>query len=268
MDGGTITGIVVGVVLGVVLVYALGVYTARQPTVTPFKVNLVFLKVLYYFMPYCLAFYTMFNDVIFETVMYVPALGLAIGSIILNWYFSDRVGKPPLSGLCTVPGLSYLPAYEVPQSMLFTTVILSYIGGFNTTIQVTKGSDWTKIISPWVFLASLLLIQFFMMRNDGCFDSFNITLGGVGNMFFLLLAAAASAGIGYALTTQTPFAEASSGSPSFTSAGPTTKAPMAKSSDPNVGTCSAPNDQDQFVCEAYKNGELITSTITEGFIGK
>lgn len=270
MDGGTIAGIVVGVFLGVIGIYMFGRMSADQavaPGVTPFKVNFVFLKVLYYFMPYCLAFYAMFNDVIFETLMYVPGMALSIGAVILNYALSNKENKPELSGLCTIPGLSYLPAYEIPQPMLFITIILSYIGGFNTTIQLAKGSDWRKIIPPWVLLASLLMIQFVTMKGDGCFTDFNLLFGGIGNVVILLAVAAASAAIGYALTKETTFAEASSGSPSFTSNAPTT-APMAKSSDPNVGTCSAPNDQDQFVCEAYKNGELVTSTIVENFIGK
>jgi hypothetical protein len=30
----------------------------------------------------------------------------------------------------------------------------------------------------------------------------------------------------------------------------------------SVGTCSAPNDDDQLVCEAYRNGELVTTSIS------
>ena len=32
------------------------------------------------------------------------------------------------------------------------------------------------------------------------------------------------------------------------------------SSTSSVGTCSAANDDDQMVCEAYKNGELVISS--------
>ncbi len=35
------------------------------------------------------------------------------------------------------------------------------------------------------------------------------------------------------------------------------------SGTPGAGKCSSTDSDDQFVCEAYKNGELVTSTIVE-----
>jgi hypothetical protein len=46
------------------------------------------------------------------------------------------------------------------------------------------------------------------------------------------------------------------------SIGPSTSMYGGTQNTPGVGTCAPPNDQDQFVCEAYKNGQLISSTLT------
>jgi hypothetical protein len=274
MDAGTITGIVIGAVAGIGLLLSLGykLGSDRPSTFSPATGFPVPLKILHYFMPYSLAFYTMFNDVVYDTPMYTPGLLLGIVSVWLNTTLSNLgVDFREQSGLCTIPGLSGWTAYEVPQPMIFIMAVLSYIGGFNTSVQIGKGSNYAKIIPPWILLAAILIIQAVVMYSDKCFDPSNTTFktifGGVGNVLILLVVGAASAGIGYAMTTLPQFAEGATGTPGFTSAGPP-KPPMTKSSDPNVGTCSAPNDQDQFVCEAYKNGELVTSTITEGFIGK
>jgi hypothetical protein len=271
------TGTIIGGILGGVAVLIIGIVIGKRRSDEPFVTPgvPVFLKIFHYFLPYSLIFYALLNDLIFETGMYSPAVAIGFVFVLLNGFVSKNrevnIGKIQ-TDLCTIPGFSGLPAYEFPQITVFVSIVLGYISMFNTTIQTAKGSDWTKIIPPWILLISFGLIQYFTMLKDNCFDNFNIILGSSFVNWLITFLVSAGIGIlsGWGISQSTTFAEASSGSPSFTSVGPpsSTKPPMAKSSDPNIGTCSAPNDQDQFVCEAYKNGELVTSTVVENFIGK
>ena len=275
MDGGSIAAIVISSIVVLGGVFAAGRYIGSQVSTTPFATPgvPVLLKIFHYFLPYCLIFYTLLNDLVFLSGMYSPSVPIAFGAILVNWVFSKyrdvNIGKIQ-SDLCGIPGLSWLSAYELPQTTVFTSVILGYISMFNTSIQLEKGSEWQKIIPPWILLISFGLIQYFVMVNDECFNNFNIFGVSFVNWLVAFLGGAGLGALsGWGLSKAEGLSKASSGSPSFTSAGPlSSNPPMAKSSDPNVGTCSPPNDQDQFVCEAYKNGELVTSTITEGFIGK
>jgi hypothetical protein len=278
MDTGTTIGIVLAVLavgVGIGRSFASGVQTPNPFAQFGLSVPL---KIFHYFLPYSLILYSFINDIIFEANMYWPAPLIALGVALLNSFVSNRfisanLGKMQ-SDLCTIPGLSSWTAYELPQMTVFTTTLLGYISMFNTTIQLNKGSEYTKIIPPWILLGAFSLMQYGMMLKDGCFGD-DITKGNfniLGSSFVnwllaVIVGTGIGAGAGYGITKSSLFAEGASGSPSFTSTGPA-KPPMAKSSDPNVGTCSAPNDQDQFVCEAYKNGELVTSTVVENFVGK
>lgn len=265
MDTGTAVGfIIAGILVGIVGV-GIGVNTYLKGTP-------VILKILYYFLPYSLALYAIFSDVISEANRYWPAPLIALFASMLNAVFSR--GTPPESDLCGIPGLSRLmPSKWVPQIILFSTTILSYIAAFNTA----SGMGSSTITASWILLFVVAAIQSLVLVYTGnCFDNYSfVTMFGIpgGTAASILLGLALGVGIGGAtgagFASLSFFKKGAASSPLVIPATGTPSSPgVGSSTDPNVGTCSPPNDQDQFVCEAYKNGELVTTTITESFIGK
>jgi hypothetical protein len=276
-DTGVIVGSVLGGIIGGISLVLLGVqvYTKGIPNI---------LKILYYFLPYFLILFSFFNDIILEGNMYWPAPLVALGAVMVNALASRGINGAliPESDLCGLPGLSrFLPSNLMPQIIVFSSTILAYIASFNTGIGNTNA-----VAPSWVMFAVIPIIQWIVLTASGtCFESYFLVQkfgsvwgwGTASSLLALGLGLFSGGLAGGLLAGSADFRKLSpSGSPLIIPAtlGPSGITPFTPppkkvtSDDPNVGTCSAPNDQDQFVCEAYKNGELVTSTITESFIGK
>jgi len=134
-----------------------------------------------------------------------------------------------------------------PSIILVTTIIWHYL-----MLQWLSGGG-ISTIAPSVTLAILLIGHITLVLQNCADDGWSITK--------VLLAVIAGIGLGSASMAAVKYGLNKGGS----SIGPTglLGAPKGNDGTPGVGTCSAPNDQDQFVCEAYKNGELITETVVE-----
>ena len=152
---------------------------------------------------------------------------------------------------CSVPGLGFLAdgGYSPGSLVLVTTIMFHYL------VTIWSNGGGIQSVLPSITLGVLWAVHAVTVaRNCGPgFDAKKILLGIVMGLVFGVCSWAT---LKYGLKKGgSPGSPAGSRGPLGSgSTGPTT---------PGVGTCSAPNDQDQFVCEAYRNGELITTTIAE-----
>jgi hypothetical protein len=168
---------------------------------------------------------------------------------------------PPLGGawgqeFCSVPGLGGLAnSGRGPGSIvLVTTIMFHYL----MTIWTNNGGN--QSITPLIGLLTLWIVHSWtVIKNCARFSLLDIAISIVIGLLFGIFSWAT-----------TKYGLNKGGSPGSGTAGGLLGAPKGgglgstgPTTPPDVGTCSAPNDQDQFVCEAYKNGELITTTIVE-----
>jgi hypothetical protein len=250
----------------------------------------IFFKILYYFLPYSLILYSFVNDIILGTSMYWPAPLLGLGAGFLNTFVSKLLtGNVSIeSDLCGIPGLTtVMPSFFAPQLIVVSGTILAYIASFNTSIKNQSTTlPFMSIDASWILFAAVIILQGSVLYTSKCLGGYYFPqFGGIlAILIGIAIALVVGGGTGAGFATLPFFAKPAGVSPTLLGPGGTQRCPdglppdangscdrssgLGSSKDPNVGTCSAPNDQDQFVCEAYKNGELVTSTITEGFIGK
>lgn len=163
---------------------------------------------------------------------------------------SDLPPPPPiptistsLDEICKIPGLD-IGGYFPPSMLLTSSILMFYLNGI-----------WANNPTH-SYLASVFTVLFIGLQTwfvySKCKDAFSL-VKIMGGLFIGLVIGT----VGYWINS----AIFPSNTPG--TIGPSTKSYGSSAPTPGVGTCSAPNSQDQFVCEAYKNGELITSTIAE-----
>jgi hypothetical protein len=234
---------------------------------------------IFHFLPMSLALFGFFADAInqdfrfsigsligFSSVFVnymISILGKRLGFVLPSW----TSGSPPDPIECIIPGFEAIESAYAPQTLVFTTSIFMYY-----LIDFVKHRDVSKNIGLMSLFGGLIVIESAkMMLTPTCRGAYYFT----GNMLSVavLLAIFIGAFYGY-LGWQTVSIVAPSKLPSSINETFINKSiPIIKSDKPpGVGKCKsgaercdAPSDkeQDQFVCEAYKNGELITSTIAE-----
>jgi hypothetical protein len=181
-----------------------------------------------------------------------------------------------LSGIysgCTVPGFEGFESMLAPQSLVIIFAMTTFF--FIDIKQNYSGQSISGLIGLTVVAT---LLQIFVLMTNVCWtpDFYASWIPNKTLMLIPILFAGvfgvAGAGLGYLInnvikkalpvaavpttvkTTQADGPVATSGS-GFGSALP----PVGGSDGGGSGSSS----DDQFVCEAYKNGELVTSTITE-----
>ena len=181
---------------------------------------------------------------------------------------------------CTLPGFEWVGDWfnqtYLPQGIVLSSSILFYYLWF------LINTDRPQII-PGLSIGIILVGQAFSLSSAGCFggDAWGIIFTKV---FFACAFGAVIAGIGYAIVKNTDYRPFSSFSEQFTTfsakkennSTPAKKmvvdvfgpppAASAVSGDSACtpsgnGKCLPANDEDQFVCEAYRDGQLVTSTI-------
>jgi hypothetical protein len=145
---------------------------------------------------------------------------------------------------CNITGMSILDGGYTPASLVLMTTILGHY------MVMGWAKNPYKSIAPSATLGLLWAIHGYVIyKNCPQYDILKIAMG--------ILLGFGFAGISYSLTLVKPSASSSSSVMS---------SPMVNSSGPlgsTSGTCAPPNDHDQFVCDAYKNGQKITSTLVE-----
>lgn len=170
------------------------------------------------------------------------------------------------NNICVTPGLETLQTRFAPAGIILTTSILS--------AHMFEGID-TRNNGTVIAAASATVISFCIelatMITKGCLSDY--TYGSVSPFISL--------GIGYAAGAVAYYTMKEVGQEPFTSSGtdggifhPQQTPTKAKKTDgeklstkivvgPPEDTSEPVDDQDAFVCEAYKDGELVTSTLVE-----
>lgn len=165
---------------------------------------------------------------------------------------------------CDVPGFGALGNNgKGPGSIVLVTTIM-----FHYLVTIWSNGGGTQSITPLITLLAIWSVHTYVIFNKCIVSIANNTKKygwldiGISILIGLLFGVFSWATTKYGLN--------KGGSPGSGTAGGLLGAPKGgglgssgPTTSPDVGTCSAPNDQDQFVCEAYKNGELITTTIVE-----
>jgi hypothetical protein len=170
---------------------------------------------------------------------------------------------------CSFPGLERFDNKWAPQNILVTTAVMFYY-----MIGEWESGNSQRTVVPGVALLVTVLSQIGVMYSSGCLDPW-------WSPIVAILGGMASGGIGYGVVKGTnknllPFNTDISSTP--TSGGlrsvqaptPTSgfsgvEAPMVAPTDatkPADGSKCAEASGDDFVCDLYKNGELITSTVS------
>jgi hypothetical protein len=208
-------------------------------------------RILYYFLPYILFTLGFFIDIVTAKVQFLPAGITALLTCVANYIASSSIyGFTTDRDMCGIPGLSALGSRLLPQSALFNLTALAHMASYITIKQGFFGVN--KIAPAWGLFGAVAILQGLVMSSTGCFES-----TGIG-IFKIIMSAGIAAGLGYAgayVTSKNISDPGSQGVVLPATPGTPGTPPL------DAGTCSAPNDQDQFVCEAYKNGQLVTSTI-------
>lgn len=186
-----------------------------------------------------------------------------------------------VSSGCTVPGLEGLESIVAPQSLVIIFAMIIYYW-----IDISKNGTGQSIGTLVGTGAILVIIQLGVLYTNACWtgdfyiSNYPLQRFMIFPILTALLCGTVGAGIAYGInplisnavnnhsnnTNKLTF----SGSGSKT--GSTVHAGSVGSSDsalPHLGGSvggeagASSSDDDQFVCDAYKNGELISSTITE-----
>jgi hypothetical protein len=243
-----------------------------------FNFNLLnWFRILYYFLPYGLFLFGIIYDGLIRKIKFFPAGFIGLINVYLNSLLSTIFGKTTIDAdICGIPGMSGWGSSLAPQNILFSTTVLSYIASYITASQ----SDSAYSGAAWGSVGIVFLIQVYAYYQNKCYTSKLTTVSGVSTSGWIGDFAGSITPLIYALsggllvgggfgvlfqkyvTGDTAGVGLSSEQKQVLTSG---KGPaMAPtSSTPGAGKCSSTDSDDQFVCEAYKNGELVTSTIVE-----
>jgi hypothetical protein len=226
-----------------------------------------FAKKLFLYLPSSLILFGIIADAIQEEFRYSIASLVGIGAVLLNSLlgalFSTITGTvitASQAGLgCTVPGFESLESVFAPQGIVLPAAVFAYFltdFGINRTPAENAGTAG--------LFAGFLLAQAIVMSLSKCFGSYYWSSSFI-TILMGLVVGGVSGVIGWGIVRGVAPQRLPSGSyitPPQAAAPPAT--PLGPGGTPlgatqsSVGTCSAPNDDDQMVCEAYKNGQLIT----------
>jgi hypothetical protein len=206
-------------------------------------------RILYYFLPYALFIAGALIDITTTRIQFFPAGITGFVAVLVNYLASTFIKGPVTDrDMCGIPGLSALGSDIMPQSAVFNLTTLSYIASYITIKQGIFGVN--KIWPAWGVYAAVALINSLVIGMSGCYPD---GMAFAQKIIAALVYSTGAGAIGAWVASERLPSSSDPGSASSSGS----SIPVA----PGAGTCSAPNDQDQFVCEAYKNGQLVTSTI-------
>lgn len=228
-------------------------------------------KILYYFLPYALFLFGVIYDGLVRKIKFFPAGFVGLAAVYLNSSISWLTGGSyEDKDICGIPGMSKWGSDITPQNIVFTTSVLSYIASYITSGDPTNsayaGSAWAGVFAVWLLQTGIFNAQecysgklwFLTFGNSIATRIVPPLIGLASGMLWGGLAGwgfsnlkGDDAGVGLSSEAKQSLTQTS---------GP---AMASTSGTAGAGKCSPTSDDDQFVCEAYKNGELVTSTIVE-----
>lgn len=286
LDG---VGYGVGGIALFLLVLVLGfVFYKRGDAVSSFFTPFVgFLFGIANFIPFGVMIFGMIMDVMGQEFRYSITTIMGILTIWANYLLGKGLegffGSPPVTGgaylnqlrefgWCTIPGMESFESKFTPMSIVVTTAIAVY---YITFAGLNRPAS--QNISIGVGFPLIILAQLAVFGLSDC-ASYYIPLSGsgiVGNIlaslaFGGIMGGAAVATVQFAYPSKSPFANIMGGPvPGSTGGGFQAKNPMGNggglgAAPPTGGTCSPVEggDEDAMVCEAYRNGQLVTESLT------
>jgi hypothetical protein len=200
----------------------------------------------------------------------------------------DSMGLPPLpvkSKFCSLPGFEWLENTVAPQGIIMSMTVLWYL-----MIEMWDTGQGQNTIALGVTTLITFGVQWFVLYSNGCLKDYifqswspitalimSITFAGTSYGIQKVIARNVSSGGSPVspVPSATPgtfvcppgTVQSADGTQCVTPLGPGGIQPTPTQSIINVGGKNAQSepvdDNDQFVCEAYKDGELVTSTIVE-----
>jgi len=253
------------------------------------------LLIVHYFLPYALIVMVFFMDLMSQLPQAIFGLAFAVVAMFINYAVGRDTTILP-NDLCEIPGLKGLASYLMPQSLLFVTTIVTYLASFVTStisksppgvvvsgqtvaLQSVSPSPTARTGASWGLALAVIIFQTIgLSTTPGC--TMNMKYGVWSIVFAILAGMAIGGGAGYGMST------VSWTQPSYSTPTSITGATFVKESfqlgaglgeipnPPSTSQEQAPVDiakssgavtpgesSDQFVCEAYKNGQLVTSTL-------
>lgn len=234
-------------------------------------------KVLYYFLPYSLFLFGIIYDGLVRKIKFFPAGFVGLLAVSLSWIISRGVYGAPVidTDICGLPGMSEYGSNLAPQNILFTSTVMSYIASYISATQ----SDSAYSGAAWGGVGIVFIIQLIGYYLNKCYESKIVSgVGGVkvnnwivqfasfvppviGLVLGMLIGGLSGYGFSTLKGDTSGIGISSEAKQSMVGGSSPANAPT--SGTPGVGKCSSTDSDDQFVCEAYKNGELVTSTIVE-----
>ncbi len=212
-------------------------------------------------------------DVINQEFRNTIATILGLIAVVLNNLVSRlfTIGSVPMAGgavpdqvWCTIPGLNALESRAFPMTITTTWAIMMYYITFAAAKRPASQN-----ISLGVGLGGLSLIQILTFMFVGCKDYF-IPVGG-SYAFNVLGAIVLGTTIGtsaYGVVNNfypayAPLGFVTSPTTGGGLLGKTAPNPMVGTSTATGGSCSPVEggEEDAMVCEAYKNGQLVTDSL-------
>jgi hypothetical protein len=239
------------------------------------------LKVFFFaitnFIPFGLITFGVIADLIGQELRY--SLGSIVGfvAIVLNFIVSKFMGfsvdvnstseASNVMAWCMIPGLESLESKLLPMNIVSSSAIMMYYLIFASRVRQTSQN-----VSIYIAFPLLFALQLAAFYSGGCQQYY---LGGIGSKVGALVFGSLIGVFGWSIVSQlfpsnAPFLSLPNGGSQGSSFG-SSNLPVAPSSTgvggaPTSGAkCSQDNSQDgdEFVCEAYKNGVLVTEQISK-----
>lgn len=219
---------------------------------------------IFNFIPLSLILFGFLADMFAQTFKMSIASIIGIISIILNKPAGDFIaklvgGQPPMTGggepWCTIPGLSFIESYGSPMIVTSTASIMTYY-------LIDAGIE-RQSLGMMIGLTALYVAQLVTMFAGGCLEYYFNKFGAIAISTVLGITFGS---IGYGIVSSVApnylpfrFSNISSGSSLQT---PLNSGGLSSTGPTSGGQCSAAQGDDAYVCEAYKNGQLVTETIS------
>jgi hypothetical protein len=197
---------------------------------------------------------------------------------------------PPMEGgatdLCSLPGFEWLENKIAPQGIVMSMTVLWYL-----MIELWDTGAAPQSMALGITSVITFGLQWFVLQNSNCLTSYKY---GSYSPIIALIMGITFAGTSYGIQKQISKYRGTSSVPPVPSGTPGTfVCPTGTVPSPSGDSCvnklgpggtmpsgfgsstetitvggsnektQAVDDNDQFVCEAYKDGELVTSTIVE-----
>lgn len=226
------------------------------------------------FIPFGLITFGAIADLIGQELRY--SIGSLVGfiAITLNFFLGKALGASVIpSGSeasdvlawCTIPGMENLENTYLPMNIVSSSAIMTYYTIFASTVR-EPGQN----LSIWIGFAVIYLLQLISFYGGGCSKYYQsgaiwkfvaLVWGALIGMFGWLT-------VSTAFPAYAPFLNTQMGGASTSNYGSSSRPPMAPGvggAPPSGAKCSQDNSEegDEFVCEAYKNGVLVTEEISK-----